>query len=216
MPVSTKLSLEQVAGLPASLAVRSANIISITQPAHGFVAGEVLTLNSNGIYVRALATTSATAEVIGVVTSVQNANLFELGVSGTVINLASAVPGSVQFLSATTAGALSLTDVSEGNISKPVAIGLAAGVACVLISRGFKKAVTPAQSRIYNESPSGLRNGSNKVFTLQYAPVLSSLRLYRNGLRVKRDSDYTVTNFTISFIHAPIVNADLIADYDIL
>lgn len=215
MPVLTQLSLEQVAGLPTSLAVRSANILSITQPAHGFTAGEVLLINSDGLYVRARANNVANAEVIGVVTSVQSPNVFELGVCGTVITLASAQPGKVQFLSATTAGALSFTDASEGNVSKPVAIGLATGLACVLMSRGFLKAVTPAQSRIYNESPGGLRNGSNKVFTLIYTPALNSVRLYRNGLRVRQNSDYVLTNNVIMFVTAPIINADLIADYDL-
>jgi hypothetical protein len=50
------------------------------------------------------------------------------------------------------------------------------------------------------ETPAGLVNGSNAVFTLADAPAPdTSLALYRNGLLQKRAVDYTISGNTITF-----------------
>lgn len=99
----------------------------INQAAHGFAVGQVLRFNGTR-YVLAQANVEANAEVIGAVTAVVDANVFELTTSG-VINFANGAyaPGTAYFLSATVPGALTVTEpVAVGNISKPLFIALTA------------------------------------------------------------------------------------------
>lgn len=52
-----------------------------------------------------------------------------------------------------------------------------------------------------SETPSGLINGSNLVFTLGGTPnPATSLELYRNGIRLSPTVDYTLTTNTITFV----------------
>jgi len=54
-----------------------------------------------------------------------------------------------------------------------------------------------------NETPGGVVNGSNTVFTLANTPnPASSLRLYRNGLAMKPGVDYNLSTNTITFLSA--------------
>lgn len=58
------------------------------------------------------------------------------------------------------------------------------------------------------ETPSGLVNGSNAVFTLANAPSPdTSLALYRNGLLQKQTVDYTISANTITFTAGSIPQA---------
>lgn len=50
------------------------------------------------------------------------------------------------------------------------------------------------------ETPSGSINGTNLVFTLAHAPNAAlSLRLYRNGILLLQNTDYTLSGSTITF-----------------
>ncbi len=50
------------------------------------------------------------------------------------------------------------------------------------------------------ETPSGLVNGVNTVFNLNYSPSpAASLALFRNGILMKRGFDYTLSGATITF-----------------
>lgn len=92
----------------------------ITQTAHGFTVGTVLTSNGTA-YFRAKADTATNAEVFGIVQSVTNANAFVLMTNGYLTGLSSLVPGTTYFLSATVAGALQATEpTAPGLISKPL------------------------------------------------------------------------------------------------
>lgn len=65
-----------------------------------------------------------------------------------------------------------------------------------------------------NEVPSGTVNGSNVTFTLANAPApATSLKLYKNGLRLKVTDDYSLSSATITMVSAPLTNDKLIADY---
>ena len=68
---------------------------------------------------------------------------------------------------------------------------------------------------IDNETPSGLINGSNKVFTLAYNPDPNlSLRVYLNGVyQSPAGEDYTLSGITITFINALMSNSILRAFY---
>jgi hypothetical protein len=71
------------------------------------------------------------------------------------------------------------------------------------------------QALVRNEVPSGTINGSNVTFTLATTPTSGSLRLYKNGVRLKITDDYTLTGLTITMVAAPATGASLLADYEV-
>lgn len=94
----------------------------ITQNAHGFSVGQALYLNGS-TYTLAIATAASTAEVVGVVSSIIDANNFVLISPGYITGLAGLTAGTVYFLSDSVAGALTATEPSTvGYISKPILI----------------------------------------------------------------------------------------------
>lgn len=104
----------------------------ITQVAHSFSVGQALYLNG-ATYALAKADTSATAEVVGVVSRVISANIFEITLSGEVTGLAGLTAGGVYFLSSATAGLLTLTEPSTvGEVSVPV--GVASGTTTMYVA----------------------------------------------------------------------------------
>lgn len=66
---------------------------------------------------------------------------------------------------------------------------------------------------IDSEVPAGLINGSNTNFTLANTPAPGSLHLYKGGLRQRPTVDYTIVGPNITFLTAPDVNTNLLADY---
>ena len=66
----------------------------------------------------------------------------------------------------------------------------------------------------YAETPSGLINSVNTVYTILFAPSpANSLELYLNGLLQKQTSDYTLVGNVITFIVAPTTGDTLLAYY---
>ena len=67
---------------------------------------------------------------------------------------------------------------------------------------------------IFNETPVGVKNGINKIFTVLSPYVLKSTALYINGLRLKINVAYTESNpAEITFDEAPYLIDELIIDY---
>lgn len=66
-----------------------------------------------------------------------------------------------------------------------------------------------------DETPAGVVNGSNKVFTLADSPNPDlSLKLYLNGsYQSPAGEDYTLDGITITFVNAPLTNSVLRAFY---
>jgi hypothetical protein len=94
----------------------------VTQASHGFVVGDVLYL-SGATYTKAIATSAAAAEVVGVVSRVIDASTFELTLSGEITGLTGLTAGEVYFLSASTAGLLTLDEPTVvGQVSVPVGV----------------------------------------------------------------------------------------------
>ena len=95
---------------------------SVTQSSHGFSVGDVLYLNGS-TYTKAKADAVATAEVVGIVSAVANSNTFSLSSLGYITGLSGLTAGTVYFLSASTAGALTATEpTTSGHVSKPLLI----------------------------------------------------------------------------------------------
>ncbi|MBI3209993.1 MAG: hypothetical protein HYZ37_14000 [Candidatus Solibacter usitatus] len=60
--------------------------------------------------------------------------------------------------------------------------------------------VTNAPSFVDGETPAGLVNGTNAVFTLADAPVpANSLMLYRNGVLQRAGTDFSISSNTVTF-----------------
>jgi hypothetical protein len=95
---------------------------------------------------------------------------------------------------------------------------LALAVGSVKVNIG----VLPLKSDFVNrETPGGLVNGSNTLFTLAFAPVLngpggtSGETIYLNGLLQEPGSgnDYTISGQNITFLTAPLTNDRIRANY---
>ena len=114
--------------LPDNLGLGAATI-KTTYASHGLAVGDVVKPSgTDNQYNKALATTAANAEVVGIVTAVSG-NAVTITISGEIstgavsgFDYADATAGTILFLSAT-AGLLTSTEpTTEGQISKPVAI----------------------------------------------------------------------------------------------
>jgi hypothetical protein len=104
------------------IAGRTAGTRDISQTAHGFAVGDVLYNDGSG-YALAQADDVATAEVVGIVSEVADANAFALHYEGRIEGLSGLTEGSVYFLDAGTAGLLTATEPTGlGDVSKPLLI----------------------------------------------------------------------------------------------
>lgn len=101
-------------------------IVAVEQTTHGFAVGDVIRATSADTYAKAQADTEEHAEVIGVVSVVDDADNFEYVAVG-VYDYAAGVPvatvGTALYLSPSTAGLLTATEpTTVGVVSKPVAV----------------------------------------------------------------------------------------------
>lgn len=123
-------------------------IDTITQASHGFVVGDVLYLNG-ATYAKAKADAANTAEVVGVVSKIIDASQFELTLSGEISGLTGLVAGEVYFLSAATAGALTVTEPTVvGQVSLPVGVASSTTSLYVAPKRGSVVGSSNARTQI--------------------------------------------------------------------
>lgn len=95
---------------------------SVNQSSHGFSVGDVLRLSST-TYVKAQADSAANAEVVGIVSEVDDSNNFTLTTHGRITGLSSLTAGTVYYLSESSAGDLTSTEPSGAtDISKPILV----------------------------------------------------------------------------------------------
>lgn len=77
-------------------------------------------------------------------------------------------------------------------------------------------AIAGLSQHVDAETPVGIINNSNKIFTLAFAPnPASSLQLFKNGvlLRVGAGNDYTLSGVNVTLTVAPGSNDVLLAYY---
>lgn len=116
--------------------------VDIAQTAHGFIVGDVVYFNGTS-YAKAIATSPATAEVIGIVSVVPDVNNFTLIMSGYVTGLTGLVAGDVYFLSAGTAGELVTTEPTTiGHVRKPLFVAITTTEGYFINYRGDELTVT--------------------------------------------------------------------------
>ena len=69
--------------------------------------------------------------------------------------------------------------------------------------RAIQKLVAQAgtSTAVAGEVPAGSIDGTNATFTLAFTPAAGSLKVYRNGLKLREgsDNDYTVSANSITF-----------------
>jgi hypothetical protein len=110
----------------------------ITQASHGLAVGDVVRLSGTS-YVKAQADTEANAEVVGIVGTVIDTSTFVLVTDGRAAGLSGLTAGTVYYLSAATAGALTTTEpTTAGHVSKPVLIADSTTSGLFVNMRGFK------------------------------------------------------------------------------
>lgn len=64
------------------------------------------------------------------------------------------------------------------------------------------------------EIPTGLVNGINQAYLLQYTPIAGSDEVYLNGiLQQDGGNDYTLSGRTITFVEAPFVGSKVLTSY---
>jgi hypothetical protein len=101
----------------------SALAVEVNQVAHGFAVGDVIRLDGENTYAKALADSAANAEVVGIVTIVSGDDDFSYTTEGAVTaGVPDETPGTVLFLSDTVAGELTATaPTTQGHVSMPLA-----------------------------------------------------------------------------------------------
>lgn len=93
------------------------------------------------------------------------------------------------------AGAGVVASASQGNVTVTIAGGTAA-------------------SEARNETPAGLVNSSNTIFTTAHAFTAGTLQVYLNGIRLQVTSDYTITGASqFTFLTAPDTGSIITVDY---
>ncbi len=110
------------------------SVVTITQTAHGYTTsnlGAPLYLTAGNLYSLAKADAANTAEVIGLISSINNVNSFVMLIGDGVLTVNTAVSGgalvvgNAYFVSATTAGLITATEPSViGNVSKPIGVAV--------------------------------------------------------------------------------------------
>jgi hypothetical protein len=111
-------------------------VVTVPQVAHGLSVGDAVYLNGS-VYTKAIATSAAAAEVVGVVSKADLLDEFDLTLSGELTGLTGLTNGEVYFLSAATPGLLTITEPTViGQVSVPVGVASSATTMYVAPKRG--------------------------------------------------------------------------------
>ncbi|MBB1074468.1 hypothetical protein HUU62_08600 [Rhodoferax sp. 4810] len=99
-------------------------------------------------------------------------------------------------------------DVEIGDISTLVTTNKTSVVAAL-----NEIANTGAASKYKRETPSGVVNGSNTVFTLSTAPAAITVQVFLDGVLQDLTEDYSLSGSTITFVGAPVTDQKVRAIY---
>jgi hypothetical protein len=142
---------------------------SITQTAHGFSVQQAVYYTGSA-YALAKADSTNTSDVIGIVSSVTNANVFVITTAGRITGLSGLTAGTAYFLDDSTAGALTATAPTASNhVSKPLLIADSATSGYFNNYRGEILAVSAAVTSLTVASANGFAGS----FTSAPTPVLT-------------------------------------------
>lgn len=155
-----------------SSAAGNAAITSVTQSSHGFSVGNLI-YNTGSAYAKAIATSEAAAEVLGIVTTVPTANTFTFTTVGELSGILTGLtPGAAYFLSDSVDGGYTATEPSTvGYVSKPVFVAAGSSTAAFVIqSRGqvitaAVGSVATSRVKLYGDNNYGSTNTKVNNFT---------------------------------------------------
>lgn len=66
---------------------------------------------------------------------------------------------------------------------------------------------------IDEETPIGIINGTNNIFSTQFTVKSGTLKVFLNGMRLKNIEDFTYINNTITMVNIPYIGDKLLTDY---
>lgn len=182
---------------------------AVNQTAHGLSVGNAVKSNgSTNQYAKAQADSAANAEVIGIVTTVTDADNFVLTTSGEVTAGVPALSaGTVLFLDPSTAGALTSTEpTTNGQVSKPLAVIVHASTRMFFMNmRGLLiDSTTDISSGTYTPTLTNVANlDGSTAYDAQYMKVGSTVTV--SG-KVDVNPTLTVTSTQLG-ISLPIASA---------
>jgi len=136
-------------------------VISVTHTSHGFDSGDLgkpmRSSGTNGQFVVARANSAANAEVVGVLTSVEDTNNYTITSTG-IVDVAAAIPdaataGQVLFVSQTADTVLTTTEpTAVGEVSKPVAVIIEQNAKMLLIHYRGEVITSTTQTNAPNDA----------------------------------------------------------------
>lgn len=200
----------------------ASSTINVNQASHGFAVGDVLrSSGTDSEYAEAQADSSANAEVVGMITTVTDANNYIITTSG-LIDTAAAVPnqtaGTVLFLDPSTAGAVTSTEpTTSGQVSKPIAIITEDNTEMIFIN--FRGAVitdvdAPSTTYITVKLGTEAEGADNKTFELTTGTFTAGkyLSVYLNGVLQDEGAsdDYQTSGTNRAVFNAVVLNTDKI------
>lgn len=153
---------------------QSATPISVAQNTHGFAVGDVIkSSGSANAYAKAQADSVADAEVVGIVTTVTDANNFIYTTQGIITaGVPTDTAGVLYYLSPTSAGGLTSTEPStNGQVIKPVLVILQSATRALFVNyRGML--INAAIAGTYTPTLTGVANvGASTAYVCQYMRV---------------------------------------------
>ena len=192
------ISISEITGLSDDLNTINTSLSALQTTVNGLGSGGGSTLTSLTNSVNALTTT---VSGLSTSTSTNTSNIAAL--TTTVNNLSAASVSNNSNVSA--------LNTTVGNLSNTVS-SLSATVSSL---QSGSTPVTVNMAFIDGETPSGVTNGSNTVFTLSQSPTpAGSLGLYRNGLVQTSGVDYIISGSTVTFLSGNIpATGDVIQAY---
>lgn len=178
---------------------------AVNQASHGFSVGNIVYFNGTS-YAKAQANSDTTSEVLGIVSSVVDANNFYVVMGGYITGLSGLVAGTTYYLSDSSAGALTATaPTTVGYISKPVFVADSTTSGYFHNMRGV---VIAAYVQPSNVSANGTGNyrtnyvafsGSSNVATLSACSSSPCTINYQSGSWVTSVTRGALGNYTVNF-----------------
>lgn len=97
-----------------------------------------------------------------------------------------------------------------------VYLGVSGFVSNISDGINVRGAIGPAGSvsTSNDETPSGIMDGVNNVFTLAHTPLNNTLKAYLNGIRLRITKDYTISGAILIMINTPQNGDELLVDYN--
>ena len=112
------------------------------------------------------------------------------------------------------AAALSAQSSAAAASASAASAAAAAATAATQAIEDYIAAHPTAGVAVVEETPTGTIDGVNTDFTLAHSPNSGTFKLFLNGLRMKRGTDYTQTGASFSYLTAPASGAIHLVDYE--